>query len=405
MKSRSAFRRALPMVAGCVLATLLAPLAPGACGEDLEVQVNRLRLDLEAKRRRDAADELQRVREEKEQLERRIAAARDWALHQFELADRGIVERPRKMTRLLTQLEDAKKSARYKLLTFPDQARSAIHSGAALNVLLDECAGPAFDYEAFCKLAKKEDRELLRGVVATYELEAEILRHVRYRRGLSGGPLVGRLNHEALDLASWPSALRAAHYDELRAAVEDARARAIADLKKGRPISNDAANALKTSVGDLLAAFVADMNQYVRLHGYDGHSQRLFEARRFAKGLVASVYRLVEARKLEDVTIPAFKGGTVGQLMAYMHENNLRFERPDANGETAYHLIFQMMARYFVDLQSFKIVDDRIQELQDQEQGLREISLGEKFSNDQLTDMFLKACDVTIKRMEAEKGQ
>ena len=42
--------------------------------------------------------------------------------------------------------------------------------------------------------------------------------------------------------------------------------------------------------------------------------------------LLAGCYRLIEARKIEDVSLPPLndpQGVTVERLMAYMHENKL----------------------------------------------------------------------------------
>ena len=102
--------------------------------------------------------------------------------------------------------------------------------------------------------------------------------------------------------------------------------------------------------------------QNIRKNGQNVRAQsdwlRYHSAEEHVRLLLAGAYRFIEAHTLADVSLPPLndKGpATVEQLLTYMHQNSLRFSPADANGQTAYNTIFELMSRYYIDLRQLKL--------------------------------------------------
>lgn len=375
-------------------------LSPGKADgddiEEIEADLKRIEALNEQKRRTDAAEELGRVRQRKDEIEQRLKVARDWVLKQFQLDERGLINRPQKVAVLQQRWQAAKEQARHRLLQFPEKASGAIASGNALNRFLEECGAAAFEYESYGKVAKEKDVEILRGVVGIYQLDENIVRHIRFKSGDVGVKYVGRINEEPLDIAHWPGPLKKDQYQRHRASVESARRQALVELKGKGGITGSTGERLQSTIGDFRREFEAEFKEHVSMGVGSAETSALLAARRFLAELPSAVLRLLEAQRYEDVAKPKFNGGTVGQLMAFMYINNLKFHEADGNGQSAYRTIFEMMSRYYVDLESFKFAEDELKTLEQEEKVLRDVALGNTLSNEQRTKMMLKETDAMI---------
>ena len=68
--------------------------------------------------------------------------------------------------------------------------------------------------------------------------------------------------------------------------------------------------------------------------------------------LVMGAYQLVELRlaKYETLGREPFPGGSIEDFMAYFQRHNLRFAAASPAHRSAYHRIFTMMVRYYMDV-------------------------------------------------------
>jgi len=371
--------------------------------------------DLERQRRQAAEQELVRLRERRHDLESRLAYARQWALTNYGLSDRGLIRRPEQIPARLLRHEEQKKVMTVGLLEQRERFRGSIAKGTALNFLLQECGAIAFDHTFYRDVAKgggpgrELEQKLLQQVAAKFVLDEGTTRHIRYQRGLSGSKLAGRLNEGPLDL-EWPSVLRQSHYEVLVKLVETRRDRIVALLQNKQPIDGKTADELLDAVQELVKRVRGDKLRLLpKSRGDYQTMQRYYAAERFCQLLVAGSYRLIEARDIRDVTVESFNRGNIEDLLALMHRNNLTFAESDANGESAYNTLFELMSRYYVDLQSLRLaIEEDEQELATpnaDERELLAISRGDRLSNVQKTELGLKGLEVLIKKFEADKAQ
>jgi hypothetical protein len=389
---------------------------------------------LERERQQQALAELERLRGRRQEIEVRAQYARQWVLSHYEFdmysmirepqaqdakineylkqteadersgltgqADPEVVEKyatgelkrrrlefsPKRMRyNILKQLE-AKQVQRdaflFRLLSRDEATKGAIARGSALNFFLEKLGAPAFDHALYRELTKNKqslagpqrpEKLLNQGSEGEYVLDESITRHIRYTRGSTGAKLTGRLNEGPLDLA-WPAVLRSDSFGPLTRRIEKARDKALEELKSGKPVSSAAGDELLDAVNSLFRRLTAE-----KLKNAGNELWRWVLAERFAKILMGGAYRLVEARTVDDVVVETFKAGTIEELLAFMHRHNLRFAEADANGESAYNSIAEMMIRYYADLEALRgAVAEELKLMGGGHEGaLMELSLGD----------------------------
>jgi hypothetical protein len=316
---------------------------------------------LEEQRRKDTAEELERIRAGLAMQESRVRAMRQWTQISFDLDKRGRIPKPKKLSKYLEKQQKRKDATMYSLLAFRDQSRGEIKSGRALNFFLDEC-GPAAQEMAYCRTISRDQskqadadqyqRELLSGMTSNYILDANTIRHIRYRRGLTGSKLTGRIGEKPLDLEHINSVLR---QDEFRSQIDriaSLRDRALAELEKGQPVTPETAGKLMDSVQSLLGEIRAAKKKQAKV-GFNAMRPYL-QAERQMFAIYEGAARLIEAHEASDVVVEQFRSGTIGDLLAYMQRNNLHFDAADDNGDAAYNNLYTLVSKYYLDLRSMQ---------------------------------------------------
>jgi hypothetical protein len=245
----------------------------------------------------------------------------------------------------------------FRLLSRDEATKGAISRGSALNFFLEKLGAPAFDHALYRELTKQKqslagpqrpEKLLTQGSEGEFVLDESTTGHIRYTRGSTGAKLTGRLNEGPLDLA-WPAVLRSEGFTPLTRRIEKARDKALDELRSGKPVSSAAGDELLEAVNSLCRRLTAE-----KLKNSGNELWRWVLAERHGKLLMGGAYRLVEARTLDDAVVDTFKSGTIEELLAFMHRHNLRFAEADANGESAYNSIAEMMIRYYSDLEALR---------------------------------------------------
>lgn len=334
----------------------------------------------------------------------------------------------------------ARESAKKHYLEFASKAHGQIASGRALNFFLDACGQTAMDHQLFreqmldtrtfivlpenrspgedfvsrMKEATERSTALLedpdeaaRPVRAKESLDARIamlrelagpplfrredLQQIVFQKGLTGPKVTVRLNDEPLPL-DWPDAVRA-DPDCLPfcEAIEAAKAKAIAELRAGGPVSLPVQQELMQAADQLCDHVEArSREQFDAVAGAQGQApsrdaQRAMQyvvAKRFLKELRGGIVRFLQAKRIEDVQIKPFppegvEAVSIDELMAYMARHGLCFGPADPNAETVYLQLFREMSRYYVDLSALKVAIERgnkkIADNMEQDQRLSEV--------------------------------
>ena len=276
--------------------------------------------------------------------------------------DRRIRARPMRRgvdSEYLERLWDRRQLILSRVTNFPYDSRAAISKGRALNELIIAC-GPT----ASSRLRLRSRGADINGV--SDEVRAQVARlknslseatvpdglldQIRFTRGLTGPKLTGRLDGTVLDL-EWPLKLREDTYRYLREEIEQARDKALKELKSGKPISPETAAELMVAVEQLKIRVYSDGNHNIRIF----KDYQKFRDYRIADEhmnlLMQGAARFVQATKLEHVRVEPFTGATVEELIAYMHRNALQFAPADQNSEIAHWQLFELFVTWFVDLQ------------------------------------------------------
>lgn len=381
-------------------------------------------IDLESQRRRVAAEELEQLRRKREGLEARIDFARRSVLQSFDVYDRGLIptptpiptssrrsRRPRETT--FERSKRLREQMLHRLLVFRGESGGLIANGDALNFFVELCGPSAFAHtfyrttKAKGKTQDDPDEAFLSRITDQVLLSPDLLRHIRYQRGLSGPKLSGRLNQDPLDV-TWPAILKRS-LSRKTDDIERRREQILKELRQNRAVPPEAADGLLDSVRDLLTAMhdaEESLMQEIRRNGRNTPAQadwlRYHAAEAHVRVLLAGAYRLIEARGIADVSLPPLddkNGVTVEKLLTYMHENNLRFSPADLNGQTAYNSIFELMSRYYIDLSALKLEtaknEQRVELIRAEEAQVKEVMLGNKLDNLQRTDIELARLKAT----------
>ena len=370
---------------------------------------------LESQRRRDAAAELDQLRSKRESLEKRIDYARRSVLQSFDVYDRGLIPTPtpsatpsrRSKRPRETSFERSNRlraQMLHRLLVFRGESAGLIANGDALNFFVELCGPSAFAH-TFVRAANPQgkapnpDDAFLSQITDQFKLPPDVLRHIRYQRGMSGPKLSGRLNQDPLDV-NWPAILKRSLRNRTDD-IERRREQVLKELRQNRPVPPEIADALLDAVRDLLTAIYHEeesLMQEIRRNGRNTPAQadwlRYHAAEAPVRVLLAGAYRLIEAREIADVSLPPLNvknGVTVENLLTYMHENNLRFSPADLNGQPAYNSIFELMSRYYIDLSALKLEtvknEQRVEVMHAQEAQVKEVMLGNQLDNVQRTEI------------------
>lgn len=377
-----------------LILTLLALGLPvlDVAGDDFELKV----AELEQQRRAAAARELVELRARRETLEARVVYAKKVVLNSFHLSEQGLIPQPSKTVKAFNKMKHVRETTAHGLLEHRDAFRGDIANGKALNFFLKECGPAAFEHSFYRKnlqekSVSQEEQQLFRDITENYKLPKQTTRHIIWTQGLVGPKLSGRLNQLPLD-TRWPIILRSKTFQPQTKKIEQLRDQVVEELKLGQPVSPKTADQLLDTVHDLMEEVQTKKSDEMRrIRDKSARSNddwlRYNEAEKHVKQMVAGAYRFVEGYELEDVILEPINlddGITIEALIAYMQEHNLSFAKADANGHAAYNLIFEMMARYYVDLCSLEASVDQLNLMKAEEKELQQIALGERMSTFQM---------------------
>jgi hypothetical protein len=375
-----------------------------ATQENAALKIREKVIGLEAERRRVAAQELEQLRHKRESLEARVEYARKSVLHSFDIYGRGVIASPQSIPKRFQRSQRLREQMLYRLIQFRRESGGVIASGAGLNFFLELCGSSAFadTFYRSTKTGGKNNNDpeeaIFSRITDEYKLSPDVLRHIRYQRGLTGPRLSGRLNQDPLDV-NWPNILKRT-LSRKTEDIERRREQVLRELRDYRGVSPKAADGLIDAIRELQAAIHAEkesLMQEIRQKGSNVMAQadwrRYNNAEDHVRILLAGASRLIEAHVIDDVSLPPLdmnNGVTVEKLLAYMHENNLCFNAADLNGQNAYNTIFELMSRYYIDLTELKIDTDkrekRAEAIRVEEAQVKEVMLGNKLDNLQKTE-------------------
>jgi hypothetical protein len=352
-----------------------------ARGEEADISARIDELGAKAREeRRQAALEIKRQEDERtRELEGRLAEVTKWTTAQFELGQRGVVDRPRIMTEMILSWERGHQREIYKLLEFADKSSGSIESGRGLNKLLME-VGPAARQNLETRRVDPASALPLHASSVSLPVTEEIFSHLTIQsKGL--GTRDSRVgNGELIDI-DWPPVLREDRWAAHRSAVEKARAAALDEMSRTDGISAAADRALR----DAVAALNADYVEY-RKHWRDDmpaytpqiaamEFRRIYEGTTHIRKLIGSVYYVVQGKNFARLPQrEQFSGGTIEEFLSYMNRNNLEFGEPSKDTDRgAYHQVFDLMVRYYLDENAMtKLQRGLEQELDDHKKTSRE---------------------------------
>lgn len=285
-----------------------------------------------------------------------VGYLRTWAESE---TDRRLRARPlqRSDSKYLESIKKRRELMLSRITNFPFESRGGIVKGTALNELLIACGPTAVSRLRLRKqgvpVAPNNEPvidEVQRLFAESAPFDPSVLEHIRFRRGLTGPKLTGRLNGTVLDL-DWPIKLREDVYQTWRQDIERARDKAFKELEAGKPISPATAAELMVAVEELKRRIVKDGARNIRVY-HDYQKYRHFQiASQHVDLLMQGASRFIYATKPEHVKVATFEGKSVEEFIAYMHTNTLQFAPADPNGEEAYWRVFESMMTWFIDMQ------------------------------------------------------
>jgi predicted nucleic acid-binding Zn-ribbon protein len=327
--------------------------AEKAKSEAEKANYDRLREEALADQKRSDNEKEQRDQSHKKTLEDRLNAVRKWTNTQFELSERGVINRP-KMTATMRRWQTLRDRELYQFLQFPERSANAIESGRALNALMVQVGPAAFQNSETRKIRPESTLPLTEAGGYT-NVDSALAEQITWQDNVTGAKLTGEGSKGPLDLG-WPSVLREERWKEHRKQFEDARDKALAELSSPAGLSPESDLELRESIASLNAAFAAYRRDWTSSD--DPDLDRALEYQRICAGthhiekLVMGAYQLVERKlaKYETLGREPFEGGTIEAYMAYFQRYNLRFAPASPGHRSAYHRLFTMMVRYYMDV-------------------------------------------------------
>jgi hypothetical protein len=380
----------LEIRAGMMLAALA--VAPLSRGDDLEERVGpKIRITVSAAEqdraaRAQVAEEVRRSLAERLKVaEAKLAKLQQWTKAQFQLAERGEINKPEVMKPILTRWQQSREREVFTLLQHRDKVAGSIESGDALNTLLDQVAPAAYEHW-LTRQVNPEHALPLYEPTALSKIDQDTLRHLIIVTKTLGAAASGHFNEDPINI-DWPAALREKRWSAQCQAIEKLRAQVLNDIKAGQGVTPELDQEIREAVGQLNADFTKFRQQWTReLRKTDKVPaqtyRRICDAHRHIEQMVSAVNYVVEASTRADLG-PAepFPGGTIEELISYMHRNNLRFAAPtNATDRSAYHLVFDRIVRYYLDLnavnQAQELVEKEIEDLQATDREAIDVILG-----------------------------
>lgn len=337
-----------------ILVLMAAPVASRVKGDDLEDRVEAKRKIAEAERIKAAEQIRKDAAERMKELEGRLAEVRQWTQAQFELGERDIIDKPQYITPTLERWQKQRGRDIYQFLQFRDESRGAIESGRALNTLLERVGAAAHQHLQTRQIDPSRALPLYEPTQID-KIDGLILRHLVWQKNTLGFKASGRFNKDPIDV-QWPAILKEKTWEDHRLAVEAARKQVLVELDSNPGLSPETDEQLRDAVSSLNAAFSSYRKDWIRRSnatgGVDGFKLlRLHEGQRHIEQLIAAVYQIVEATSYQDVVQgESFTGGDIEEFLSYMYMNNLKLAPAKANDRDAYGRVFDMMVRYYLDI-------------------------------------------------------
>lgn len=350
-------------LAGLLIVTVLSPRIVVADQklDELKTRLDIIRAEAERERREFAKRVAETNKERIKDLEGRLEKIKVWSRAQFELAERDMIDKPRIMAPTLARWQKQRDTDKHRLLTFRAEIRGEIESGKALNKMLD-WIGPMAHQSYQLGQLNAGDAPASLQPAATGIVDKPLCDHLVWQTTTLGSKASGRFNADPIDI-DWPAVLMEKRWDSHRTQIENARKKVLDELKDGLIVSAAADERLRTSVESLNQEFAEYRRNYVRNGGSAGLGyRRICNGSRHIRKLVAAVYQVVEARDYEDVVpTQGFTGGTIEQLLSFMHERRLEFAPPADKDRVAYGRVFDMMVQYYLDVKSMLYLEERLE--------------------------------------------
>ena len=298
---------------------------------------------------------------------------RRWLISEPQDRIREVRPNARTSTKYLARIHKRKEVVLDRILEFPWESRGSVVSGRALNALLDACGETAAQRREKSEFLQQQaglggGPELPERItievdeqnrsLSLLQVPENLVRRIRFSRGLTESKLTGRINEDVLSL-EWPLVLRDPVYTSYRDVIQEIRQKALKELANGKGIEFATAVDLKQSVDKLYLRILSDEGRLARRKVDANYWLKYRRAVSHVDRMRHSVLRFAEAIQIEDVHVPEFKGKTVEELCAYMHVNAMRFVEAGPNDQEAYYQIFRLMTRYYVEMQFQRSVLER----------------------------------------------
>jgi hypothetical protein len=322
--------------------------------KDLVLRIDAAFESAEKARTETAAKIKENADRRQQELEKRLEEVKKWTSAQFELGERGVIDKPKVMTDLMKSWQKAHSREIYLFLQFPEKSYGAIESGRALNSLLAR-VGPAAQQNQQTRRVNAASALPLHASSANEKISEETFNRLTIQDKVLGARDSRRGNGDPIDV-DWPAVLREERWTKHCTTIEKARARVLAEMSRTEGISPEADQELRDAVG----ALNKDYAEY-RKHWRDDkdytHEEAAMEFSRMYAGyghirkLIASVYFVVQAKSFAQLPQREdWHGGNIEEFLSYMVRNNLQFGSPSDNANRgAYHEVFNLMVRYYLD--------------------------------------------------------
>jgi len=325
--------------------------------------------------------EQKRIEAQIEMVKARRKQVNDW-LGQIDLADRHVIDKPKVMPKLMAEWETQNKVHLYRILEHADKSHGSIESGADLNFLIGKLGATALQNVEMRRI--KPDAALpLTAPSDMIKVDRDLADEIALQDDISGAKTVWQGNRGPLDL-DWPAILRDDPWKSYRDRFGEARKKALDEITSSAVVSNDTDRELRQVVADLNTSFAEYRRDWVCHEHPD--VDRALEYHRICEGschiqkLVLGAYQFANLTPTQVKYREKFEGGSIEEYIAYFRRNNLRVAAAAPRNLAAYHKIFNMMVRYYLDAQLAmnleREIDDELATLKDNRQEAVDAALG-----------------------------
>jgi hypothetical protein len=272
---------------------------------------------------------------------------------QFELGERDIIDKPKAMamSKVMKRWQVQRDREIYQFLQFPEKSSGAIESGRALNALMDRIGAAAFQ-NSEARRIKPDSVFPLSDSSGYTRVDPALAEQIIWQENVMGAKLVGQGSRGPLDM-DWPAVLREDRWKEHRQLCDNAIKRAVEEIASSSGLSSKTDARLRAAIAALRTDFADYRGEWIRTQhvSVDGglELQRIFEGTRHIMKLVMGASQLVELTSYQTIGREPFRSGTIEDYMAYLQRHNLRFAPAGRGHRTAYHQVFTMMVRYYLD--------------------------------------------------------